>query len=480
MKQLNPSLNHPRLSAFICGQILKKICFILALIISLTLISYPSLADSSRSNIIIDTIQNKNKTLFQTDPNLLTYKYCKMAESDSPFPFYRATNYLFWQDLAKNNQLKQFGNNKTKIWLSGDLHVDNFGVFNNDLDEIVFDINDFDESIIGDYQYDIWRMATSIVLVARDNQLSPKDQETLVDAFTESYLDTLAAYRGNDDELKTYFTQNNTEGEIKKILKKAKELTRQDLLDKWVDSQENPVGFKLIEGKIEKADQEEEIKKAIEAYSQTLSNKLNSNPNYFQVKSVVKRVGAGLGSLGVPRYYVLIEGKSKAEDDDIILDVKLQSKPTAYEYLSLEDQENYDSHFKQDAERHAVAYRALTKHTDDYLGGMKLSDGYYSVRELSPYKKSLNTEKLNDQSSFAEVAEQWGKILATDHASADKDFDPVFVAYSLDKQVDELTKGHHQEFRELVKEVAFEYADQVKQDYDIFVKELKPKNCPVE
>ncbi|MEM1171054.1 MAG: DUF2252 family protein [Cyanobacteria bacterium P01_H01_bin.35] len=95
--------------------------------------------------------------------------------------------------------------------------------------------------------------------------------------------------------------------------------------------------------------------------------------------------------------------------------------------------------------------------------------GDYSVREISPSKKSLKTKKLKDKNSFIEVAQQWGKILATDHARADKDFDKKLVPYSLEKQVIKTTNGKHKEFRELVREVAFQYAEQVKIDYRSFV-----------
>ena len=81
----------------------------------------------------------------------------------------------------------------------------------------------------------------------------------------------------------------------------------------------------------------------------------------------------------------------------------------------------------------------------------------------------LITEKLEDKDSFIEVAQQWGKILATDHARADQDFDEKLVPNSLEKQVTKITDGKHRIFRELVHEVAFQYAEQVKIDYDMYL-----------
>ncbi len=414
----------------------------------------------------------------QKRQELKAEKYARM--SGSPFTFLRATNSLFWQDFVNDSRLGKFGNAQTKTWILGDCHVDNFGAYNNNKGEIIFDLNDFDESIVADYQYDLWRLATSIILVAEDNSLNSKsDQKEIIDSFSESYLDTLKSYIGNNDDTKIYFTEKNTSGEVKKTIEKAAEKTRQGMLDKWSKVVD---GKRLFDFENEDLGIASDAKKAIEseiiAYAETLSGHLSYNLEYFQIKDVAQRLNAGLGSLGTPRYYLLIEGETDDLDDDHILDIKRQYQPAAYELFSLYDRLNYDSIFDNTAQRHAEAYKALIKHADNFLGWMKLVDnnpadgdfsGDYSVREISPYKKSLKTNKLKDKDSFIEVAQQWGKILATDHARADQDFDQKLVPDSLEKQVTKITDGKHKEFRGLVREVAFKYAEQVKIDYRSFL-----------
>lgn len=468
------------------------ILIIFIMTINLFLLSDPTLAqsinNSQRSQQVWDSIELETNSILaganpQKKQQLKAEKYTRMGAS--PFTFYRATNTLFWQDFAKDSRLGKFGNAQTKTWILGDCHVDNFGTFDNDQGEIIFDMNDFDESIIADYQYDLWRLATSIILVVNANNknnnstLSKSEKEEIIDSLSETYLDTMASYVGNDDETETYFTEKNTSGEVKKTLEKAAKETRQEMLDEW---------SKIVEGKrrFEFSNEDlgavSDVKVAIESqmldYGKTISGKLKYDPKFFKVKDVAQRLNAGLGSLGTPRYYLLIEGESDALDDDHILDIKRQSQPAAYEFLSLRDRINYDELFKNDAERHGIAYKALIKHTDDFLGWIQLADnnpadgdfsGDYSVREISPYKKSLNTEKLRDKNSFIDVAQQWGKILATAHARADQDFDEKLVPFSLEKQVNEITDGNHQKFRALVREVAFEYAEQVEADYRSFV-----------
>lgn len=405
-------------------------------------------------------------------------KYLKMASS--AHTFYRGTNHLFWADFAGDERLSRFGNAKTITWLQGDLHTENFGAFDNDKGEVVYNVNDFDESIIADYQYDVWRMAVSLVLVARENgNLSREQREDAIDAFTESYLDTLASYRDNNEETVVYFTKDNTYGRLDDFLKEVEgdeDYGRAAMLNEWTLEVDHIRHFDLSlekdgQPKLGKptSQEREDTLTAMADYGKTLAGGLEYAEDHFKVKDIARRLFAGTGSLGRPRYYVLIEGENPdSNDDDRILDVKQQSKPTPYHYLSEEERIAYDRSFENDAQRHAAAYLALTKHTDDHLGWMQLSDGYYSVRELSPFKESLDTDKLNSEKRFIKLAEQWGIVLATAHARADKDFDEKLVPYSLEKQVDELTDGRHEEFRALVREVAFEYADQVEADWNNF------------
>ena len=511
-----------------------KSCMIAALIALFAIVwSFnPSTAraeNSKRATEVIETIEQQNQNLCQNpNSNDCQYKYCKMG--DSAFPFYRATNYLFWNDFANDDRLQEFGNEKTKTWILGDLHVDNFGTFDNGNGDVVFNMNDFDESVIADYQYDIWRMAASIVLVARNPEMknffkNQTNQEKIIDAFTESYLDTIASYRGNNKEVVTNFTLDSFGFDLSELLDKKKvaeyinEILDEDtspkarekvfkkarkkrLLKKWTNYEEiekngNQEKIKLFnqDGKLEEISEHSEhsvdfleIQQAISDYAKLLAKKHNYKPYYFDVKDIAKRLKAGLGSLGTPRYYVLIEGKSKKLSDDRILDVKLQSKPTAYDFLGSEWQKEYDHLFGNDAERQAIAYKALINDPDPYLGWIELSDGFYSIRDRSPFKAGILTTNeenkedfllpLNSEKAFSNMAKLWGKILATAHARADKDYDPDLIPYSFEKQVDKLTDGHHKEFRDLVRQIAFEYADRLQADYEAFEAALKPDKCP--
>ena len=122
------------------------------------------LKGNDRPSNVISALQEWNKDLTPCDREA---KYCKMASA--PLVFYRGTDHLYWADFVGDERLEQFGSHETRTWLQGDLHAYNFGSFDNHSGEVVFDLNDFDECIYADYQYDVWRMAVSIVLIARQN-----------------------------------------------------------------------------------------------------------------------------------------------------------------------------------------------------------------------------------------------------------------------------------------------------------------------
>src|SRR4051794_5174641 len=89
-------------------------------------------------------------------PGLLPLKYDAMAENF--FRFYRGTNHIFFEDLAKNNQLPS----SPLAWICGDLHLENFGSYKSSNRLVYFDLNDFDDALLGPVSWELARMVTCI------------------------------------------------------------------------------------------------------------------------------------------------------------------------------------------------------------------------------------------------------------------------------------------------------------------------------
>lgn len=426
----------------------------------------------SRPGHVVAEIEAANAWL---DEAARAEKYAAMAAS--PFAFLRGTNHLYWKDLGASPELDLHGGYAgTRVWLNGDMHVSNTGSFDDDQGEVVYGLNDFDEAIIGDYQLDVWRLAVSLVLVARENGgFSAADEAAIADAFTEAYLDAMEAHAGSSGETTKRFTASNTYGLLDDFLAEVKATeSRVEMLDEWAP---RVSGVRRLAAGVHpdlsavSAAVDADIRGQMASYRGTLSGGGTSLPaSYFQVKSVAARLHAGLGSLGAPRYYVLIEGATSGQDDDRILDVKAQGEPTAWAYADPQAIDQTEAACAGNMALRAVtAYKALGYRVDDHLGWMALSDGrVYSVRERSPWKDTFPAEDLTTITRITKLAEQWGQVLAAHHARADRDWNASVVPGSIDGEIKGLVDGDHAGFRAQVRAIALPYADQVELDFESF------------
>lgn len=432
----------------------------------------PTLAAADRTDWVTGQLTTANAALSATTRE---EKYSLME--DSPFAFYRGTNHLFWSDHGLSADLAIYGNRSaSRTWLQGDLHADNFGAFDNDQGTVVYDLNDFDEGVVADYQLDLWRMAVSIVLVARQNGFSNAQAGVFVDSFIEHYLDSIETYVGSSAETTRIFTASNTYGQLDDLLvEAASSNSRTKMLDKWAPK----VGGKRAFNTASNPDlaavttiTANAIKAGLTSstYGATLSGGISWSSSYFTVKSVAQRLHAGVGSLGNTRYYVLIEGKTTGQDDDRILDVKLQKAPSAFGRMAAAAQTATSTASGSNHARRAVtAYKALGCKVDDHLGWTAIAGQAYSVRERSPFKETLDVAVLDSSDRMTKLAEQWGDILAAGHCRADKDTSGSGITTAFEDAVKPLIDGKHDAFRSLVRSKALAYADQVEADWESFL-----------
>lgn len=405
----------------------------------------------SRGDWVVAQIRAWNAGLTGDDRN---EKYGEMAASTRAF--FRGTNHLFWADHVRDRRLTQFGGADTVTFVQGDLHPENLGAYDVD-GEVAYDVNDLDDALLWDYQLDLWRLATGIALVAEEHGL---DADAAVDELTTAYLDALDDYVGNGGEKHVAWTADGTEGALHDFLKDVeKKESRAELLAKW----------SVVVGGTRRLDPaNEDLAPAAAADEEELRAALPD------VKSVARRLHAGVASLGRPRFYVLVEGPTAALGDDVILDVKLQPGPTGYSFIGAAGRADYRAKFANHAERAAVAGLALRWDADDDGEWLSLGSGVYTVRPLSPWKKTLDPADIDHQDNLEDLARAWGAIVATDHARADEDFDSEWVPGSFERAVTDRVKGHRKEFRALVREVAEEDAAQVAADYRTFLRRLAP------
>lgn len=431
------------------------------------------LSAQSRADWVVAEISARNVSM---SPSRRAEKYALMG--DSVMSFFRATNYLYWADHAHSPLLLPFGGvPQTRIWLHGDCHVENIGALANSQGQVVYDLDDFDDAVIGDYQLDLWRLATSLVLLLRENSgFSASDEENLLNALSTSYLMTLGSYQGNPPEQTRIFTASNTPSPLSDFLSDTtRKSSRLRMLEKLTAKANGRRVFDFYHPDILPVPRpvEAAIIGAMPNYIATLPPHMRNHPGYFRVKSVAQRLRGGMGSLGMARYYVLIEGATANEEDDRVLDFKAQGVPNPWPYIDLEVRNQILAVANGNhALRTVLAARALGYHVDEHMGTATLFGSGFSVRERTPARGSLDVRDLSSPSRVIKLAEVWGAILATAHARADQDAKTALIPYKFETEVLRRIGDQQAQFRAHVRQVALSYANQVAADHAAFSRTL--------
>jgi uncharacterized protein (DUF2252 family) len=191
--------------------------------------------------------------------------------------------------------------------------------------------------------------------------------------------------------------------------------------------------------------------------------------NEFTVLDVASRVGSGIGSFGVDRFYVLLKGNEASKP--VILDVKYEPTSAVMEILQTMAPETkawYDNLFNHEADRSAQGQRRLTSYTDPYVGFLIIDNKPFTVRERSPYKESFDLDTLKNQREFNEFIEQVAIATATAHTRGTVSKSPGQFKHAIKL----LLAGQHKRDRwsKLVTKIAMEYSNQVQLDFECFVK----------
>ncbi len=153
-------------------------------------------------------------------------KYRKMAAD--PHAFYRGSACLFYADVTRAEDPFVTARS-SRVWVHGDLHVENFGTYLNADGRLVFDVNDFDEAYLGHYTWDLLRFAASLSLIGWQKALPAAEVQDLVERYTHAYLDQVDRYRETrDDDFALHL--DNTSGPIHDALLTARQQRRADLL----------------------------------------------------------------------------------------------------------------------------------------------------------------------------------------------------------------------------------------------------------
>jgi len=379
-------------------------------------------------------------------PKLLPIKWARMAAS--PFGFFRGAVPLMAADLAS---LPTTG---ITVQICGDAHLRNLGAFASPTGALVFDINDFDETISGPWEWDVKRLAASLVLGGREAGQSDGACKEAVKSFVAEYRMSVHHCSGLTVlGLARYSVYRHMEaGPIPELLKKARRATPEHTLEKLTRSGKGGRRFKeekplltAVSGKTRRA-----VLTALESYRDTLSQERRHFLERYHPVDVAFKV-VGTGSVGTHDYVILCFGNGS--EDPLFLQMK-EEPPSAYaQYLKAQVPRNQ-------GERVVQGQRLMQAQSDIFLGWTRVEGRDYLVRQLADHKAVIDAEDLRGPGLIA-YARMCGEVLGKGHARSGD-------ACVLDGYC-----GDAEKLGNAIAEFAVAYADQSTSDYELFTRAVK-------
>jgi uncharacterized protein (DUF2252 family) len=417
-----------------------------------------------RAGEIASVLSEAFGDLIEADPRAFRRKFRKMAAS--PFAFYRGSAPLFYADVARMED--PWADERTsRVWIQGDLHAENFGTYMDASGILVFDVNDFDEAYVGHFTWDLRRMAASLALLGFAKALSDEAIERMIGTYARSYVDQVRAFATGDRDAEFRLTLENTDGVLHAVLLGARLETRIGLLEATTTVEGAERRFAAGPGVRRLEDDERgEVEEAFAAYLETIPEIKRQHSVSYAVKDVIGRAGFGIGSAGLPAYSLLVEGRTQALENDVVLSMK-QGNPAAPSRV-VEDQAIRD-YFEHAGHRTAVSQRALQAHADPWLGWCELRGVGQVVKEVSPYEADIDWDQVSDLDEVFPLLEYLGQATAKMHCVSDAGSEQTLVGFQTEEAIMAAVDDREDEFAADLVEFGRRYGEAARDDHRLFV-----------
>src|SRR5215217_3115904 len=402
-------------------------------------------------------------------PDLLPIRYARMMAS--PFAFMRGSAIVMANDLASTPHVG------IQAQLCGDAHLLNFGAYASPERALLFDLNDFDETLPGPWEWDVKRLAASFVVAGRDNGFDAADCREAAQASAASYRRRMAEFsemgelevwysRVGEEEVRGLVsdakTKKKTTKKIDKNVRKARDRDSLQALSKLtriVDGRRIIIDDPQLLVRVPDGDElRVQVNTILESYKRTLQDDRRHLLDRYRFVDVARKV-VGVGSVGTRAYVVLLEGRD--ENDPLFLQVK-EAGPSVLEGYG------QPSPYEHHGHRVVAGQRLMQAASDIFLGwfrGRAGRDFYW--RQLRDMKGSAEVERMSPE-ELAIYARLCGWALARTHARSG---DRVQIAAYL---------GKSGRFEEAITDFAEAYADQTERDHAALCAAVKSGRVPAE
>jgi uncharacterized protein (DUF2252 family) len=393
-------------------------------------------------------------------PDLVPIRHGRMIVSS--FTFYRGSAAIMASDLS------QTPSTSLRVQCCGDAHLSNFGVFAAPDRRVVFDLNDFDETLPAPFEWDVKRLVASFVVAARDNDHRGREQRAAARAAVAAYRTTMGHatamrfldvwYARNDaEDLMTELAARKEKASVKtakKVLAKARTRTSLGSLSKFAQQVDGDYRIRLQPPVIVRpseeiyGDLEQIVRQGLADYAGSLSPERRLVLDHYHYVDFARKV-VGVGSVGTEAFMVLLMGDR--DDDPLFLQVKEADASVLAPYAGA-------SEYEQQGERVVQGQRVMQAASDPFLGwatGTGARGREFYVRQLRDMKGSAVIEGMAP-AGLARYGQICGVTLAHAHARSG---DAAKIAGYL---------GDDDTFDRALESFAIAYADQNDADYAEF------------
>jgi uncharacterized protein (DUF2252 family) len=402
-------------------------------------------------------------------PELVPVRHGRMMVS--PFSYYRGAALPMASDLAGTPV------SGLAVQACGDAHLSNFGVFGSAERRLVFDVNDFDETLPGPWEWDVKRLAASMEVAARDSGFPGKDRRAIVMATVASYRQAMRDFAGMSnlavwyahldmDEAQAQFESQMRKRQRKAVAKgMAKARTRDSMqevakLTRMVDGRPRIISDPPLLVPIDDLVPQDRDRRAFESqladliskYRRTLASDRRFLLDQFEFADMARKV-VGVGSVGTRCWIMLMLGRD--DSDPLFLQVKEAEESVLSRFVGA-------SEYADQGQRVVAGQRLMQASSDIFLGWQRSEAGLdgqardFYVRQLRDWKYSIDIETLVPR-GMRLYGQLCGWTLARAHARSG---DRIAIAAYL---------GGSDVFDEAIGRFAAAYADQNQRDYEALV-----------
>ena len=391
--------------------------------------------------------------------SLIPIKYQRMAAS--PFGFFRGAAPIMAADLAAHPHTGIF------TQLCGDAHVANLGAFAAQDGSLVFDLNDFDETIQGPFEWDVKRFCTSLLLAGREAGLSGETRRTAVTLFASTYRTAMQQFATMPVvELARFQIRRLAHlPPVPAIFRMAERSTPQHLLDKLTipaaaSSRDRRFRLQPPLQQAVSSKERAEILASLTQYSATLQPERRHFFAQYRPVDVVLRV-VGTGSVGLRCYVVYFQGPSRRPaSDPLFLQVKQEPASAYTPYLP----QPWNG-VQNQGERVHDGQRMMQLVSDPFLGYTTVDGRDYLVRQYNDHKGRLPLQSV-DAATLHGYATLCAEVLARGHARGG---DPATIAAYI---------GKSDRFADAILRFSLDYARKTRNDWRQLRKAMRSGDVP--